>query len=219
VLAARKTINAWVEKETQDRIKNLLPEGSLAGDTVYIAVVDKDGNAASLIHSLYGVFGAAVVAGRTGVVLQNRSAYFSLDPTSPNKLEPGKRPFHTIIPAMVTKDFEELFACFNARRVKGVIVGGYALSFHAKPRFTKDIDVFVEPSPEKANGSSRRLPTSASAASAKPMAPFLREAGAASVRGMAFPEPVQERNPAMTGNHAFTVTEPEGAWCVLARAG
>src|SRR6185437_10089438 len=51
--------------------------GSLAGDTVYVAAVDKDGNAASLIQSVYGSFGAAVVAGRTGVVLQNRSAYFS----------------------------------------------------------------------------------------------------------------------------------------------
>jgi gamma-glutamyltranspeptidase len=64
--------------------------GSLAGDTVYIAVVDADGNAVSLIHSLYGVFGSAVVAGRTGVMLQNRSAYFSLDPAHPNRLEPGK---------------------------------------------------------------------------------------------------------------------------------
>src|SRR5678815_6104821 len=53
--------------------------------------------AASLIHSLYGSFGAAVVAGRTGVVLQNRSAYFSLDPSSPNRLEPGKTPLHTLI--------------------------------------------------------------------------------------------------------------------------
>lgn len=51
---------------------------------------------------------------------------------------------------MVTKDFAELFACFNARGVKAVVVGGYALAFHAKPRFTKDIDVFVEPSPENA---------------------------------------------------------------------
>ncbi len=66
--------------------------GSLTGDTVYIAVVDKAGNAVSLIHSLYGSFGAAVVAGRTGVVLQNRSAYFSLDPKSPNRVEPGKTP-------------------------------------------------------------------------------------------------------------------------------
>ena len=57
--------------------------GSLAGDTVYIAAVDRDGNAASLIQSLYGVFGSCVVAGNTGVVLQNRGAYFSLDPVTP----------------------------------------------------------------------------------------------------------------------------------------
>ena len=74
--------------------------GSLTGDTVYIAAVDRDGNAASLVHSLYGVFGAAVVAGRTGVVLQNRSAYFSLDPKSPNKVEPGKTPLHTLIASL-----------------------------------------------------------------------------------------------------------------------
>ena len=74
--------------------------GSLTGDTVYIAVVDAQGNAVSLIHSLYGVFGSAVVAGSTGVMLQNRSAYFSLAPTHPNRLEPGKTPLHTLIASM-----------------------------------------------------------------------------------------------------------------------
>jgi hypothetical protein len=44
----------------------------------------------------------------------------------------------------VTKDFEELFACLTARNVKALIVGGYAVAFHAKPRFTKDIDIFVD---------------------------------------------------------------------------
>ena len=78
--------------------------GSLAGDTVYIAVVDAEGNAVSLIHSLYGGFGAAVVAGRTGVVLQNRSAYFSLDPKSPNRVEPGKTPLHTLIASMAFRE-------------------------------------------------------------------------------------------------------------------
>jgi gamma-glutamyltranspeptidase len=78
--------------------------GSLAGDTVYIAAVDKDGNAASLIQSLYGIFGSAVVAGDTGVVLQNRSAYFSLDPAHPNRLEPGKIPLHTLIASMGKRD-------------------------------------------------------------------------------------------------------------------
>jgi hypothetical protein len=51
---------------------------------------------------------------------------------------------------MVTRDFAELFACFNARAVRAVIVGGYPLAFHAKPRYTKDIDVFVDPTPENA---------------------------------------------------------------------
>ncbi|MFZ5778783.1 MAG: gamma-glutamyltransferase [Pseudomonadota bacterium] len=78
--------------------------GSLAGDTVYIAAVDRDGNAASLIHSLYGGFGSATVAGRTGVVLQNRSAYFSLDPRNPNRLEPGKTPLHTLIASLAFRD-------------------------------------------------------------------------------------------------------------------
>ena len=80
---------------------DLLPShGSLTGDTVFIAAVDAEGNAASLIHSLYGIFGAAVVAGSTGVVLQNRGAYFSLDPDHPNRLEPGKVPLHTLIASL-----------------------------------------------------------------------------------------------------------------------
>lgn len=78
--------------------------GSLAGDTVYIAVVDQAGNAVSLIHSVYGSFGAAVVAGRTGVMLQNRSAYFSLDPKSPNRVEPGKTPLHTLIASLAFRN-------------------------------------------------------------------------------------------------------------------
>lgn len=74
--------------------------GSLKGDTVYICAVDSEGNAASLIHSLYGVFGSGVVAGNTGVVLQNRAAYFSLDAKHPNRLEPGKVPLHTLIASL-----------------------------------------------------------------------------------------------------------------------
>lgn len=74
--------------------------GSLNGDTVFIAAVDKDGNAVALINSLYGVFGSCVVAGNTGVVLQNRSAYFSLDPAHPNCVAPGKTPLHTLIASL-----------------------------------------------------------------------------------------------------------------------
>jgi gamma-glutamyltranspeptidase len=78
--------------------------GSLSGDTVYIAAVDRDGNAASLIQSLYGAFGSCVVAGNTGVILQNRSAYFSLDPGHPNCLAPGKIPLHTLIASMAKRN-------------------------------------------------------------------------------------------------------------------
>jgi gamma-glutamyltranspeptidase/glutathione hydrolase len=78
--------------------------GSLAGDTVYVAAVDRDGNAVSLIQSLYGAFGSCVVAGSTGVVLQNRGAYFSLDPNHPNRLAPGKIPLHTLIASMAKRN-------------------------------------------------------------------------------------------------------------------
>ncbi len=74
--------------------------GSLRGDTVFIAAVDAQGNAAALINSLYGVFGSGVVAGSTGVVLQNRAAYFSLDPAHPNCVAPGKTPLHTLIASL-----------------------------------------------------------------------------------------------------------------------
>ena len=78
--------------------------GSLTGDTVYVAAVDASGNAASLIFSLYGVFGSCVASAETGVVLQNRGAYFSLDPKHPNRLEPGKVPLHTLIASLAFRN-------------------------------------------------------------------------------------------------------------------
>lgn len=74
------------------------------GDTIYLCVVDKDRNCCSLIQSNYYGFGSKLVAGDLGFALQNRGALFSLDENHLNRLEPGKRPFHTIIPAMVTKN-------------------------------------------------------------------------------------------------------------------
>jgi gamma-glutamyltranspeptidase/glutathione hydrolase len=74
------------------------------GDTIYLTVADREGNVVSLIQSLYENFGAGIVAGDTGIVLQNRGTLFSLEEGHPNRIAPGKRPFHTLVPAMVMKD-------------------------------------------------------------------------------------------------------------------
>jgi gamma-glutamyltranspeptidase/glutathione hydrolase len=100
----------------------LLNTGS---DTTYFTIVDKDGNAVSFINSLFDSFGSGIVAGDTGIVLQNRGSAFSLDQAHPNHLEPGKRPFHTIIPAMVFKD-NKLFMSF------GVMGGGIQPQGHVQ---------------------------------------------------------------------------------------
>lgn len=73
------------------------------GDTVYLTVVDRDRNCCSFIQSIYYGFGSQVVAGDLGFALQNHACLSSLQEDHPNSLEPGKRPFHTIIPAMVTQ--------------------------------------------------------------------------------------------------------------------
>jgi len=86
-------------------------------DTTYLSVVDAEGNACSFINSLYYGGGSGLVVPGTGVLLQNRASGFSLDPAHPNALKGGKRPYHTIIPGMITKG-NELFGSFG-------VMGGY----------------------------------------------------------------------------------------------
>ncbi|MBS3993615.1 MAG: gamma-glutamyltransferase family protein, partial [Bacteroidetes bacterium] len=74
------------------------------GDTVYLTVADKDGTMISLIQSNYRGMGSGMVPPNLGFMLQNRGELFDLTPGLPNSLEPGKRPFHTIIPAFITKN-------------------------------------------------------------------------------------------------------------------
>jgi len=75
-----------------------------SGDTVYVAVVDERRNVVSMISSVFKSFGSGVTVPGTGLVLQNRGSGFTLETNHPNCLKPGKRPFHTIIPAMILRD-------------------------------------------------------------------------------------------------------------------
>lgn len=82
-----------------------LPTAPTPGsDTVYLTVVDRDRRACSLINSLYAGFGAGIATEKTGIMLTNRGACFRVEPGHPNTIGPGKRPMHTIIPALQMRD-------------------------------------------------------------------------------------------------------------------
>jgi gamma-glutamyltranspeptidase/glutathione hydrolase len=87
-----------VAREGRVGVLQVEPSGE---DTVWLGVVDEAGNAVSLIQSIFFEFGSGIVAGGTGILLQNRGSFFSLDPTHVNVLAPGKRTFHTLMPAMI----------------------------------------------------------------------------------------------------------------------
>jgi gamma-glutamyltranspeptidase/glutathione hydrolase len=81
-----------------------------SSNTVYVVAVDENRNVASFISSIFDHFGSGIVAGDTGILMQNRGCSFILDEDHPNGLKPGKRPLHTIIPSMVFKNEKPEFA-------------------------------------------------------------------------------------------------------------
>ncbi len=98
---------------SMEKASQRLPAGDVKlekGDTIYLTVADRHGNMVSLIQSNFRGMGSGMIPGDLGFMLQDRAELFSLDPGHANALQPGKRPFHTIIPAFVMKDGEPLMS-------------------------------------------------------------------------------------------------------------
>ena len=113
------------------------------GDTIYLSVIDRDGNIVSLIQSLYSSFGSGVVAPGTGVMLHNRGALFTIEAGHPNQIAPRKRPLHTIIPAFMQKDDVRRGAGDPADQVRigfGIMGGFNQAQAHAQ--FVSDVADF-----------------------------------------------------------------------------
>lgn len=133
---ARVPVEALLSDAHAERLRNLIVPGR-AGlpdttalprvheDTVYISVVDADGNVASFINSLFHPFGSGLLAPESGVLLHCRGISFELEPEHPNVIAPGKRPMHTIIPGMLSEGE-------RIRMPFGVMGGHYQALGHAQ---------------------------------------------------------------------------------------
>jgi gamma-glutamyltranspeptidase/glutathione hydrolase len=132
---------------------------SKGNDTIYLCAIDREGNIASLIQSIYSGFGSSIVAPGTGFALHNRGGLFTLEPGHPNTLAPRKRPLHTIIPAFMERDGVRIgfgiMGGFNQPQAHAQFVAGVAdFDFTIQEaleagRFTKltfdGCDVAIEP--------------------------------------------------------------------------
>ena len=96
---------SWLASRlSPDRAQRFTPMNRPGGGTVYLCAADADGMMVSLIESNYMGFGSGIMGGSTGIMLQNRGAYFSLDPDHPNALAPRSRTLHTLMPGMLLRD-------------------------------------------------------------------------------------------------------------------
>lgn len=116
--------------------------GSAGGDTVYLCTADDEGNAVSLIQSIYHDFGSGFAAGDTGVIVQNRGSAFPIEQGHPGRLEPGKRPFHTLMPVMALEGGLPAYA-FGAMGGDGQPQTGIALATRLLD-FDDDVQAAVE---------------------------------------------------------------------------
>jgi gamma-glutamyltranspeptidase len=149
------------------RVASPVPAGNPpGGDTIFLGIVDADGNAVSMLESNWSGFGSGVVDPTTGIHYHNRGAFFSLDPDHPNVLAPRKRPLHTLLPGMLFRDGQpdpwivvgsmggdaqpQIHAQFVSAVVDGGVDIGTAVAaprWFVEPRelLTPPIDVHVEP--------------------------------------------------------------------------